>query len=55
MLSLLNTTFTNAVRQGFSLVSSLLNKLKKRVADDGGTFENEACTKAELKKLNDKR
>ena len=54
MLSLLNTTFTNTLRQGFSLVSSLLNKLKKRVADDGGTFENEACTEAELKKLNKK-
>ena len=54
MLSLLNTTFTNAVTKGFSLVSSLLNKLKKRVSDDGGTFENEACTKAELEKLNKK-
>lgn len=52
MLSLLNTTFTNAVRKGFSLVSSLLNKLKQRVAADGGTFENEACTKAILNDLN---
>jgi hypothetical protein len=54
MLSLLNTTFTNAVRKGFSLVSSLLNKLKQRVAADGGTFENEACTKAILNDLNNK-
>ena len=52
MLSLLNTTFTNAVRKGFSLVSSLLNKLKQRVAAEGGTFENEACTKAILNDLN---
>ena len=44
MLSLLNTTFTNAVIKGFTLVGSLLSKLKARST----YFENKNCTKATL-------
>jgi hypothetical protein len=47
MLSLLNTTFTNTLRQGFTLVGSLLSKLKARST----YFENQACTKDTLKEL----
>ena len=49
MLSLLNTTFTNAVRKGFTLVGSLLSKLRSRSA----YFENKNCTKATLQDLDD--
>jgi hypothetical protein len=49
MLSLLNTTFTNAVRKGFTLVGSLLSKLKARST----YFENKNCTKATLEDLDD--
>ena len=49
MLSLLNTTFTNAVRKGFTLVGSLLSKLKARST----YFENKNCTKATLQDLDD--
>lgn len=49
MLSLLNTTFTNAVIKGFTLVGSLLSKLKSRSA----YFENKNCTKATLQDLDD--
>ena len=48
MLSLLNTTFTNTLRQGFTLVGSLLSKLKARST----YFENKACTKNTLEDLN---
>lgn len=47
MLSLLNTTFTNTLRQGFTLVGSLLSKLKARST----YFENKACTKDTLKEF----
>ena len=47
MLSLLNTTFTNTLRQGFTLIGSLLSKLKARST----YFENQAGTKDTLKDL----
>ena len=47
MLSLLNTTFTNTLRQGFTLIGSLLSKLKARST----YFENQACTKDTLKEF----
>ena len=48
MLSLLNTTFTNTLRQGSTLIGSLLSKLKARST----YFENKACTKNTLGDLN---
>ena len=48
MLSLLNTTFTNTLRQGSTLIGSLLSKLKARST----YFENKACTKTTLGELN---
>jgi hypothetical protein len=45
MLSLLNTTFTNAVRGGVSLVSKILSKLTSR-AD---VIESEDCVKEALR------
>ena len=47
MLSLLNTTFTNTLRQGFTLIGRLLSKLKARST----YFENQAGTKVILKEL----
>jgi hypothetical protein len=47
MLSLLNTTFTNTLRQGFTLIGRLLSKLKARST----YFENQTCTKATLKEI----
>jgi hypothetical protein len=47
MLSLLNTTFTNTLRQGFTLIGSLLSKLRARST----YFENQAGTKVILKEL----
>jgi hypothetical protein len=48
MLSLLNTTFTNTLRQGSTLIGSLLSKLKARST----YFENKTCTKNTLGDLN---
>tara|TARA_R110000824_G_scaffold185827_1_gene366870 strand:- start:3285 stop:4325 length:1041 start_codon:yes stop_codon:yes gene_type:complete len=47
MLSLLNTIFTNTLRQGSTLIGSLLSKLKARST----YFENQTCTKATLKEF----
>ena len=47
MLSLLNTTFTNTLRQGFTLIGRLLSELKARST----YFENQTCTKATLKEI----
>jgi surface protein len=47
MLSLLNTTFTNTLRQGSTLIGSLLSKLKARST----YFENKTCTKNTLKEF----
>jgi len=47
MLSLLNTTFTNTLRQGFTLIGRLLSKLKARST----YFENKTCTKATLQEI----
>lgn len=47
MLSLLNTTFTNTLRQGFTLIGRLLSKLKARST----YFENQAGTKVILKEI----
>jgi len=47
MLSLLNTTFTNTLRQGFTLIGRLLSKLKARST----YFENKAGTKVILQEI----
>ena len=47
MLSLLNTTFTNTLRQGFTLIGSLLSKLRARST----YFENQAGTKVILQEI----
>ena len=47
MLSLLNTTFTNTLRQGFTLIGSLLSKLRARST----YFENKTGTKVILQEI----
>ena len=47
MLSLLNTTFTTAVRKGVSVVNDLFKVLKARST----YYENEAASKALVNKI----
>ncbi len=47
MLSLLNTTFTTAVRRGVTVIGTLLSKLKARATN----FENKSGTEAILQEL----
>ena len=49
MLSLLNTTFTTAVRRGVTVIGTLLSKLKARST----YFENKSGTKTTLQELED--
>jgi hypothetical protein len=49
MLSLLNTTFTTAVRRGVTVIGTLLSKLKARST----YFENKSGTKTILQELED--